>query len=100
MSEASAARAAGMRAVICVGLTALASCYTPCKSSTECDKGEHCDFTTGQCLAGCSTDDHCTGRCDLETGRCLAVTLDPPPDSGQHLDASTSSTSTSADAGP
>lgn len=78
-------------AALQLGLTS-SSCALDCRSARDCDKGEHCDFASGECLAGCTSDDDCAHRCDLETGRCLPTVIFGAPDA--------TVTSTAADAGP
>ncbi|MBI2377328.1 MAG: hypothetical protein HYV07_25225 [Deltaproteobacteria bacterium] len=85
-----------MRA-LAVLFVVLAGCYTPCKISSSCAEGEHCDFRSGSCVPGCTSDDDCTGTCDELTGRCLAKTLSVSNPDATVPDASTSSV---ADAGP
>ena len=74
---------------------ALPGC-SQCHTSSDCDMAQHCDFTTGDCLDGCTSNADCSAvaACDTSTGRCVPQGQIMPV-----LDAGTSSTSTAADAG-
>ena len=80
-------------------------CQPPCRVSSECETGEHCDFTTGVCKTGCTSDDDCslTARCNLEFGNCVPTTfIGRRPNAGMDagMDAGTSTrTSSAADGG-
>lgn len=43
-----------------------------CRSKSDCDQGERCDFDRGSCVPGCTGNADCaaTSRCNLELGRC------------------------------
>jgi hypothetical protein len=67
-----------------------------CKASSDCDRGELCDFVSGECLAGCKSNADCSPntRCDSEIGKCKPIDLPRDEDSGTR----DTSTSTNADA--
>jgi hypothetical protein len=80
----------GLPALLVLSAPACARCF----ATSDCDEGEHCEFQSGECLPGCdSTTCSKLARCDEQTGQCVLV-RDLP-----HRDASTSSTSSTADAG-
>jgi hypothetical protein len=83
--------------VICLWFACFAlSCGGKCRVTSQCESGEHCNFTTGECVAGCASNAECEAgqRCDVETGRCSY------PDRGPiAMDSGTSTvTSTTPDA--
>lgn len=63
-------------------------CGGNCKISSQCESGQHCDFTTGECVPGCTSDSDCTSGCDLESGKCRTVDR-PRVDSGTSTTTST-----------
>jgi len=71
---------------------ALLACNPPCKTSSDCEAGEHCELNEGRCIQGCTSNADCaaTAICNLRVGNCVALMPLPRPDVG---------TSTTADAG-
>lgn len=49
------------------------ACKPPCQGSSDCEPGEHCELSTGDCVEGCKSDDDCPGsaRCNKNIGNCL-----------------------------
>jgi hypothetical protein len=58
-----------------LSIVAVLGCSPKCKISSECDEGEHCNFTTGECILGCEKQEDCPGNtmCDVEVGLCRLV---------------------------
>lgn len=77
---------------------ALSGCGTQCKVTSQCETGEHCDFTTGDCVKGCTSNSDCpvSGDCNLETGKCRII--DPGPQTPRDTGTTTTSTTPGPDA--
>lgn len=89
-----------------LSLQALTSCSGKCSSTSDCDRGEHCDFVAAKCIAGCKSNADCSreSRCDSQYGICRLTGPGVRRDSGTStttMDASDldARTSTRADAG-
>ena len=79
-------------------LCSTAAC-TKCRASGDCAKNQHCDYSTGLCLNGCTDGTQCSsGQCNTATGKCVPADL-PDFDADVSMDARTATTSTTTDAG-
>jgi hypothetical protein len=67
-------------------------CGKECMFSSQCARGQHCDFTAGECVDGCKGPEDCppTARCNAMFGRCTPMLPVTP------RDAATSSTAADA----
>lgn len=72
---------------------------TKCRASGDCASNQHCDYSTGECLSGCTDGTQCSsGQCNTATGKCVPADL-PDFDAEVSMDARTATTSTTTDAG-
>ncbi len=49
-----------------------AAACSPCTTRSDCDEGEYCNFTTGDCEVACETNADCGARayCNKLKGQC------------------------------
>lgn len=88
--------------LLAIGVSLAFTACGQCRSSADCNSGEHCNLDNGECAASCRSNADCasTAICDLEIGRCepkMRPSLFPPED-GSTPDVDTS-TAADAEAG-
>lgn len=84
-----------MRATLLALLLFGAAACSPCVTRSDCDEGEYCNFTTGDCERGCESNADCgrNATCNAAKGQCeLKGTTSVLRDGG-------TTTSTAGDAG-
>lgn len=76
-------KAALLTLALALGGGAAAGCV-PCRTSSDCDPGLHCEFESGECLPGCTSNADCspTAQCD-RLGICRPGPRPAPEDAGQ-----------------
>ena len=83
----------GFACALVVAFAITSGCGTECKTRSDCELGQFCEFTRGECRDGCRSNADC-GRvavCEVSTGVCRSARFDAGmPDAG---------TSSVADAG-
>lgn len=81
-----------------IALLFASGCGRECKVTSQCDRGQYCDFTTGDCIQGCTSNSDCpvSGVCMLDTGQCKIN--DPGPQMPRDIGTTTTSTVPGADA--
>lgn len=81
------------RLLVAFFLSGAVAC-APCQTRSDCDDGEYCDFTSGDCKVACESNADCDGRaiCDRAKGQCVIAGTSPLRDGGTN-------TSTAADGG-
>lgn len=72
---------------------ALTAC-SPCLTRSDCERGQYCEFTSGECRTACTSAADCGGRtvCDQDKGQCVLPAETIPRDAG-------TATSTATDGG-
>lgn len=80
--------------VVATGASAVeTACKKGCQLSSQCNFGQHCDFTRQTCVDGCKSNSDCAPAvCDTPIGRCIpngtSVRTSTTPDSGPFDSAS------------